>query len=75
MSAQIPWRELWLDAVGVAELTGYAPRYVVDTLSKRPDFPAASGTGNQTRRWKAGEIDDWMQQRIARRSGRPRLVR
>ena len=58
MSTQIPWRELWLDADGVSQLTGYSPRYVVSKLAKRPGFPTASGGRGHGKRWKAGEIED-----------------
>lgn len=38
-AASLPVRERWLDAEGIAAMLSFKPRYVLENLSCRPDFP------------------------------------
>lgn len=53
----IPVRERWLDAAGVGAILGREPRYVLERLACRPDFPKPFPDGQP--RWLAGEVMDW----------------
>jgi predicted DNA-binding transcriptional regulator AlpA len=74
-AASLPVRERWLDAEGVAALISFKPRYVLENLSCRPDFPRPlrlDGTGHP--RWKAGEVLDWATRQRNATGGRPRAT-
>lgn len=68
----IPWEECWLDAHGVAQLTGFSKRYVGEKLVHHATFPQATRVGKGMRMWKAGEIAAWMELHREKRTGRPR---
>ena len=57
----IPLRDRWLDAKGVAALLSQEPRYVLERLAPRPDFPKPLREGQP--RWKASEILEWADER------------
>lgn len=74
-AASIPVRERWLDAEGIAAMLSFKPRYVLENLSCRPDFPKPlrlDGTGHP--RWKASEVLDWAARQRDLTGGRPRAV-
>lgn len=59
-AASVPIEYRWLDADGVASMLSLKPRYVLERLSYREDFPApmrVDGTGHP--RWLASEIQAW----------------
>lgn len=72
-SAAIPVTEKWLDAAGVGALISQEPRYVLERLACRADFPKANRVGQP--RWKASEILEWMEDTRdnKHRAGRRRL--
>lgn len=70
--AEIPWEECWVDADGVAQLTGYAKRYISEKLVKHRSFPTASRLGQGQRVWKVGEIIAWLESNREKHTGRPR---
>lgn len=47
----------YLDAVGVGALLSVEPRYVLERLACRPDFPKPASWGQP--RWKASEVMEW----------------
>lgn len=64
----IPLDMRWLDADGVGALLSYAPRYVLENLSCRPDFPEPlrlDAKGHP--RWHAKDIMEWAQSRRDRK--------
>ena len=69
-AAAIPLDARWLDATGVGALICQEPRYVLERLAPRPDFPKASRIGQP--RWKASEVLEWMESTRKQRTGRPR---
>lgn len=56
--AEIPFNLRSLDAGEAGELLGYAPRYVIEGLACRPDFPKRCDPDGHPR-WKAGELLEW----------------
>lgn len=59
-AASVPLDHRWLDADGVASVLGFKTRYVLETLSRRQDFPRpmrVDGSGHP--RWLASEIHEW----------------
>lgn len=72
-AAAIPLDARWLDAAGVGALIAQEPRYVLQRLACRPDFPKANRIGQP--RWKASEVQEWMEDTRdgARKTGRKRL--
>ena len=71
--AAVPITDRWLDASGVGALLSQEPRYVLERLACRKDFPAPMRVGHP--RWKASEIQEWAeaQRDKARKPGRKRL--
>jgi len=66
-SAAIPPNIRWLDADGVGAMLGYSGQHVRERLASKPGFPKPSRPFGGQPRWKASEIDEWMeQQRINR---------
>lgn len=62
-AAAIPLESRWLDAEGVAALLSFKPRYVLEHLSCREDFPKpmrVDRTGHP--RWRVTDIEDWARQ-------------
>jgi predicted DNA-binding transcriptional regulator AlpA len=56
----IPLEDRWIDVVEVAAMLGFKPRYVLEKVACRPDFPKPmriDGTGHP--RWKASEVNVW----------------
>lgn len=47
----------WTDAKGVGAIIGCKPRYVLERLSKRSDFPIPTRRGHP--RWKRSEVYAW----------------
>ena len=74
-NSPIPWREHWVPVAMVAELTGMSENYITNKVAHREDFPKASRLGTGPRRWKVGEILDWMEQHREKKPGRPRQSR
>lgn len=76
-AASVPFDERWLDAKGVGAMIAQEPRYVLERLACRPDFPKPNRVGQP--RWKASEIAEWMNDTRedraprARKPGRKRL--
>lgn len=53
---------VWLDAAGVGARISETRRYVLERLAPLPDFPKPSRPGGFGQpRWKASEIDRWME--------------
>lgn len=72
-AASIPADSRWLDAEGVGAMLGFAPRYVLESLSRRSDFPKplrVDGTGHP--RWLASEVSAWAEANRERFSPRQR---
>jgi len=55
----------------IAERLHLNPAHVRDRLTKRPDFPRAFVFGG-ARRWKAEEVDDWIESKRQAPDGRRR---
>lgn len=58
--AAIPLESRWLDAEGVAAMLSFKPRYVLEKLACRTDFPKPlriDGSGHP--RWRATDIQRW----------------
>ena len=72
--AVIPWEETWLTVKEASELIGFSNNYITNVLAAHADFPVASRLGNGPRRWKAGELNRWMEKNREKRVGRPRGV-
>lgn len=69
-TTSIPLRERWLDARGVGALLCQEPRYVLERLAPRPDFPKPMREGQP--RWKASEVLEWaddQRQHVKRKRG------
>jgi predicted DNA-binding transcriptional regulator AlpA len=58
-AAAIPLDAKWLDASGVGTLISQEPRYVLERLACRADFPRPNRVGRP--RWKASEVLQWME--------------
>lgn len=72
-AASLPLDARWLDAEGVASLLSFKPRYVLENIANRPDFPAPlrlDGSGHP--RWRASEVIEWAMAQREKRVGRPR---
>lgn len=66
-AAAIPPKLRWLDADGVGAMLGYSAQHVRERLACKADFPKASRPDGGHPRWKAAEVDEWMErQRINR---------
>lgn len=59
LAASLPANVRWLDAKAVGAQLGYSARYVTEHLVCRGDFPKPSRKTGRPR-WKASEIDEWM---------------
>lgn len=58
----IPADIKWLDPEGVGQMLGFAPRYVLEKLACRPDFPKPMRIGGSGHpRWLASEIHEFAQ--------------
>lgn len=57
----IPIDHRWLDAAGVAAMLGYSADHVRQRLACLPGFPKASRPNNGNPRWKASEVERWME--------------
>lgn len=50
-----------IDRAGIAALLGYAPRYVRDNITKRPDFPApVMRVSTHNVRWRESDVLAWV---------------
>lgn len=70
-TAAIPLDSRWLDADGVGAMLGFAPRYVLEKLATRPDFPKPmrlDGSGHP--RWLASEIHEFAKNQQSKAVGR-----
>jgi hypothetical protein len=72
-AAAVPLDARWLDAAGVGALICQEPRYVLERLACRADFPKANRIGYP--RWKASEVLQWMEDTRDKRVGRSRKVK
>lgn len=68
-AAQRASASTWLDAQGIAVRISQTRRYVLERLACLPDFPKPSRPGGFGQpRWKASEIDEWMERQPGRRA-------
>lgn len=59
-AASVPLPARWLDAEGVGALLSFSPRYVLERIASRADFPKPlriDGAGHP--RWPATEVIEW----------------
>lgn len=66
-AAGIPLKDRWLDSAAVGALLSYPPRYVLERLGPRPDFPRPLREGHP--RWKASEVLAWAERARKSQSG------
>jgi len=66
VAASIPGKLRWLDTEGVGAMLGYSTAQVRDRLSQREDFPKPARIDGGHPRWKASEIDEWMERQRAK---------
>jgi predicted DNA-binding transcriptional regulator AlpA len=60
-AAAIPPKLRWLDAEGVGAMLGYSAQHVRERLACKPGFPKPSRPFGGQPRWRASEIDAWME--------------
>ena len=59
----LPLHAIWLDSDGVGAMLSYEARVVSEKIVTLPDFPHPARIGNKGRpRWRADEVNDWMEQ-------------
>jgi predicted DNA-binding transcriptional regulator AlpA len=61
LAASIPVAVRWLDSDGVGAMLGYSGQHVRERLACRKDFPKPARIDGGHARWRASEIDAWME--------------
>lgn len=68
-TAAVPKEDRFVSHNEIAERLQLNPDHVRDRLTKRKDFPRAFQFGG-VRRWKAEEVDDWIESKRQVPNGR-----
>lgn len=64
------FKDRWLDAIEVGAMLSQNPRYVLQRLAPRPDFPKSLRIGQP--RWKASEVMEWADTQREKSTRKPR---